>query len=450
MADFNEKTLNEDCDHEMPCPNGSGKPVRALSLKVNFSWSLIGNVVYNACQWGILAAFNKLEGTTSAGLFILGLTITTPITQFCSLQLRSVYVSDVKEEYRFSDYLGTRYVWNFIALSLCVLASLFYWPSTEKMLIIIAVGIAANIQATGEIYVSLFQKRERMNLLAFSSIIKGILNLVGVVLVFWLTTSVLYAAISMIVTRFLGIVLYDRVYAAKMFGTMTGNGGNDWKSIRPCYVLPKMKKISIISFPLGLTMLMISLSPQIPRLFLTQYADISVLGIFGSISYIMVAGNMLMAALGTTLSPRLARSYESGNKRDYVRLIKISALLFIGIGLACILVVSLFGDLILKLLYNDEYVGHKNILVILTCGAAAGFMTSVAGYALTAARCFKVQPYILFANTVLVFATCALWIPPYGITGAAWAVFVPTLLNMSAFLVVLKIAVDRCGKIDAK
>jgi len=153
-----------------------------------------------------------------------------------------------------------------------------------------------------------------------------------------------------------------------------------------------------------------------------------------------------MSALVTTLSPRLARSYEKGNKHDYVRLLKISFLLFIGIGFAGILVVSLFGDLILKLLYNDEYVGYKGIFIILTCGAVADFMTWSADCALIAARYFKVLPFISFAKIVLVVICCVLWIPEHGIPGAAWAVFVPSVINMLIFLAVLKIAIDRCGK----
>ena len=442
------------CDETHGCSQPLGEAlaeqkhvgVRPLSLRVNFSWSLIGNVVYNACQWGILSVFNKLGGTESAGLFFLGLTITTPITAFCSLQLRAVYVTDVKEDYRFSDYLGTRRIWNLIALVLCVLGAFLYWPSAEQMLIIVAVGVAANIQSSGELYVAFFQKKERMDLLAISSIIKGMLNLLGVVLVFWMTKSVLYAAVSLIVTRFLAMMLYDRVHAAGLSGLAAEKSIYDWDGIRPCFLQKRIREISSIGLPMGLTMLMLSLTPQIPRLFLTKYADLSSLGVFGSISYIMIAGTMLMAALGTTLSPRLARFYEKGDRKSYVRLVKISFLLFLGIGFAAILAVSVFGDFILKLLYNDEYLGYKGIFMILTCGSVAGFMASIAGYALTAARYFRVQPLISFGNMMLVFTFCALWIPDYGIPGAAWGVFVPSVVNMLAFLTVLKIAVDRCGR----
>jgi hypothetical protein len=33
---------------------------RQLTLRVNFLWTLAGNVVYAACQWGILVALAKL------------------------------------------------------------------------------------------------------------------------------------------------------------------------------------------------------------------------------------------------------------------------------------------------------------------------------------------------------------------------------------------------------
>jgi hypothetical protein len=46
---------------------------------VNFLWTLSGNVVYAACQWGMLVVLAKLGTHQMVGEFALALAITAPI-----------------------------------------------------------------------------------------------------------------------------------------------------------------------------------------------------------------------------------------------------------------------------------------------------------------------------------------------------------------------------------
>ena len=50
-----------------------------LRLRVNFLWTLSGNVVYAACQWGMLVVLAKLGTHQMVGEFALALAITAPI-----------------------------------------------------------------------------------------------------------------------------------------------------------------------------------------------------------------------------------------------------------------------------------------------------------------------------------------------------------------------------------
>src|SRR6476620_2595235 len=65
-----------------------------LSLRANFGWTLAGNVVYAACQWGILVALAKLGTLQMVGEF--------------ALSLRSVQATDALREYEFRYYFSLR------------------------------------------------------------------------------------------------------------------------------------------------------------------------------------------------------------------------------------------------------------------------------------------------------------------------------------------------------
>src|SRR5690348_2144719 len=81
---------------------------RGLSLRANFSWPFVGNSIYSACQWGALIALAKLSSPVIVGQYSLGVAIVMPIISLTSLQIRSVIASDVRETYKFGEYVGFR------------------------------------------------------------------------------------------------------------------------------------------------------------------------------------------------------------------------------------------------------------------------------------------------------------------------------------------------------
>ena len=79
-----------------------------LSLRLNFAWTFVGNVVYAGCQWGMLVVLAKLGSPARVGEFALALAVTAPILMFTNLALRAVQATDSRQEYTFGDYLGLR------------------------------------------------------------------------------------------------------------------------------------------------------------------------------------------------------------------------------------------------------------------------------------------------------------------------------------------------------
>src|SRR5262249_33512279 len=85
-----------------------GVGLRQASLRANFSWSFCGNVVYAACQWGMLIVLAKLASPESVGRFALGLAVTAPVVMLSNLQLRGVLATDARQEHPYTDYLTLR------------------------------------------------------------------------------------------------------------------------------------------------------------------------------------------------------------------------------------------------------------------------------------------------------------------------------------------------------
>src|SRR5271166_684261 len=82
--------------------------VSALPLRVSFSWTLAGNVIYAACQFGMLSVLAKLGSPSMVGQYALGLAITAPVFMLTNLQLRGVQATDARHEFEFADYFTLR------------------------------------------------------------------------------------------------------------------------------------------------------------------------------------------------------------------------------------------------------------------------------------------------------------------------------------------------------
>src|SRR5438552_2838114 len=79
-------------------------------LRRDFAWVLSGNLLYSACQWGIVVALAKLGSPKQVGEYALGLAVSAPIMLFANLQLRALMASDVTGQFRFGRFLAFRLI----------------------------------------------------------------------------------------------------------------------------------------------------------------------------------------------------------------------------------------------------------------------------------------------------------------------------------------------------
>src|ERR1700675_4948304 len=82
--------------------------VQGASLRWNFSWTFVGNVIYSGSQWSMLVLLAKIGNPEMVGQYGLALAIAGPVLALSSLQLRAVLTTDVREQIHFGEYLGFR------------------------------------------------------------------------------------------------------------------------------------------------------------------------------------------------------------------------------------------------------------------------------------------------------------------------------------------------------
>jgi O-antigen/teichoic acid export membrane protein len=409
---------------------------KPLTLRRNFSWTFVGNVVYAACQWGMLVVLAKLGSPEIVGQFTLGFAITAPVIMFTNLQLGNVQATDAKQQYHFNDYLGLRLIAT--ALGLLAIAAITFAAGyrTETSLVILLIALAKAFESISTVFYGLFQQQERMDRIALSMMIKGPLSLLLLGMGVYLSGSVVWGVVGLVIAWALVLVGYDVPSGAFIlsYPLSTPQDGNSKQRelaavVRPNWHLGTLGKLAWLALPLGFVMMVNSLNANIPRYFIERYLGERELGIFAALSYLMVVGNMVGSALGESATPRLAKYYADGNNKAFrtllLKLVGIGAL----IGGAAVLVAFVAGKEILTLLYSPEYAQHADLFVWLMVAAGIGYVSAFLGDGMTAARRFRIQmPLFAFVTSISAIA-CLLLLPELGLQGAAIALLIAAIVR---------------------
>jgi O-antigen/teichoic acid export membrane protein len=409
-------------------------PVRTIfapALRVAFSWTLTGNVIYAGTQFGILSALAKLGSPAVVGQYALALAISAPIFLLTNLQLRGVQATDALSTFTFGDYLCVRCYGTFLGLVAVVIIVALLHYDRHVCLIVFFVALAKSVESMADVISGFLQKLERLDQVAIALILRGTVSLLAVLLTFYLTRSVILAVIALTISWLAVIVAYDfRVMLSHRAGNEPLTSG-----------LATTKRLIWLSLPMGIVSCLFSLRVSIPRFAIERVAGSHDLGIFASIAYLVTAIDLIMNSLGQSAAPRLSRMFVSNDLRAFRRLLRgfvSCGFTILLIGVPCAL---LFGRSVLTVLYTPEYARWSYLLVAMVGISAINTAASFMSYGLTAAREFRVQVPIVGASTLAVAIGSFLLIPRFGLYGAAGALLASVLIQLIATLFALKRAV---------
>jgi O-antigen/teichoic acid export membrane protein len=390
-----------------------------LSLRGNFMWTFLGNVVYSGCQWGMLTAIAKLGTPTMLGQFSLALAITAPVYMLLNLELRTVQATDIHDEHSFGDYLGLRIITTVLAtvVTFCIVLASGYASETSFLILMLALAKAP--EALSDLAYGQFQKHSRMDRIGSSLVIKGFASLGGFATAFVLKSSLLWATASLLVIWTALFLFYD---LPNLRALLPQESREAW-SIRPQWNTQSLSKLVMISIPLGMVIMLNSLNINIPRYFVEHFHGEASLGYFSASAYFLLVGGTIVNALSQSALPSLAKHYQNDRKSFILLILKLLLINF-SIGGISILVAYWWGEPILSFLYTKDYATHTNILTMIMVAGAIQYCATVAGCGLTAARCFRLQTILTMAVTIATFFS-SFWLASGGDLESMGLAYIP-------------------------
>lgn len=401
-------------------------------LKSDFSWMLVANVIFYACQWAVVLALAKLGSPEQVGEYALGMAIAAPIVLFANLGLRSVIASDVRDEFTLSEYLNFRAVSLALAMLAIALVAAAIHPGWRRAVIILLVGCVQIADYWSDFFYGWMQKHDRMDRFAISLIMKGPLSLAALVGAMYFTRSVGWAATALLGGRLLIFFAWD---------SRLGFAGMRLPGItRPRWLtMPAMLKLAL---PLGVISMLGSLNANIPRYFLEFDAGAAGLGIFSAIASLLSAGNLVVSALGQVIFVPVARACADSDRAGYRSSVLLAAGAGGAIGLCGVLIAALFGHRILLILFKPEYAAYSNVFVLLMIAGTITYVGSGTGWVMTAARSLNEQVPLLAASGIAAAFASYFLIPRFGLMGAGYAMLAGSIVQFAGSAMIL-FSIDR-------
>jgi len=413
------------------------------SLRAGFSWTLAGNLVYSASQWGMLTVIAKAGSPAMVGQFALAFAITAPVFMFANLNLAAVQSTDATGEYRFADYYTLRLLTTAAALVLLIGVAVVGDYPTDTRLVILIVTVAKAAEATSDIFLGLFQRHERMDVFGTSLLIKGPSSLLAVAIAMYLSHRVVWSTVGLLVVWVSVLLLFDRPRAARILAASErrlshGSSGvvaDDGSRVR---VAPAtLRQLTRLALPMGFVAFANSLIPSTPRYFVERHLGLAALGVFAAMAYVYIAGQTVASALANSARPRLAAYFARGDRAAFTRLTVRLVCLGAAIGATAIVGALVAGRWILTLLYAPEYAEHATVFTILMVAAAFSYVGYFLWNSATATRRFDSQVPLFATAVAVTLAACALLVPTLGLAGAALAVLASALVQSVGSLLIL-------------
>ena len=408
---------NNPCDVSADHPAATastGVPQPPRSLRSNFRWAFLGNLIYQASQWLSLVLMSRLLDVADVGRYALSLAICLPITSFAALNLRAVQVTDTKNDLRFGHYLGTQILTSQLAVvAIVIIAVTAYESSTAWLIIVVGLGQAAHFIRSA--FIAFYQKYERMDSIAGSTAIYGLGSLAALGLTLWATRSLLLGVIAMYSARLAVLLFWDIRATARLACIYVEEPPATY--LRPIFSVSIMLGLCWLALPLGIGSVLMRVTNSAPRYIIDVALGSEPLGFFAAIIALVIAGSMVIDSANISALPRL-RKYYLDNRIAFRKLILKLITVALFLGLLGTILAYIAGDIILTIMFTKSYAAYADLFFWSMFFGILIYIVAVIRTALLSTKSYLVECLGNAVSLAVTLLSGLMLIPAYELFGA--------------------------------
>lgn len=422
----------EPASESRPDPHGADRsqdpsdPGRTEATRMgrNYSALAIAGVITQGLTLLVSITLARYLQPSNWGLFLFGFNFPQWFTILVDLGLDSVVTIDVAaNRKRASDYMTAVAVIRSIPL-VAGLASLaiavhFVLADPSAQLVTFVLGAAILLGTFTQLFSGVFRAFERMEYLAFLSVLAQVLTTAGVLVLILLGFGLLPIAFV-----YLGVIV---VYAAAALVIVRRRFPWFSRHVDREVIGHILRTTGPFAVDDVVSAFMVSGAPVL----LTLMAGDTQTALFGAAFAIMTALRYPLTLYYTTALPTMSRFHEESREKLGIALRKSQKLFYI-LGAPLAFGGWYYRESLLQLVYGSGYAGSGAVFGILVWAVAVSTATLGVGMTLAATGRQKLNVLIGGIGVVMNMVLCLVLIPFWGPTGAAVAFLAATIYTAAA------------------
>lgn len=380
---------------------------KKVSLKENTLWYTMGTMCSSATSFLLMIYVTRILGVDEAGVFSISYSVGQLMLSIGWFGTRQFQVSDINEEFKFSDYLSLKLFMTIIMMVGCLIYSVFLHFNTYKMLVTFLYCLFLICDVFADLFSARFQQVDKLFLSGMSYIIRILgYNLVILFsllcfknLIVAIVLAMIYSALEL---NFFDLQLIKRISQIKIE-----------------FHMDKIIQLIKNCFPLFISSFLTTFIVNVPKNAIELNFDSSIQTYYNIIfmpSYII---NLFCMFIFVPLYTSIANTWLNSTKDKFintvVKLMIFDVLLSLVVFTGC----YFLGIPLLELVYGVDLHSVKSSFLVLIVAGCFTSMNSILSYIFTVIRRQKFMIYIYVVAMVLAQVMVKTLTLNYGIFGAS-------------------------------
>lgn len=380
---------------------------KKVSLKENTLWYTMGTMCSSATSFLLMIYVTRILGVDEAGVFSISYSVGQLMLSIGWFGTRQFQVSDINEEFKFSDYLSLKLFMTIIMMVGCLIYSVFLHFNTYKMLVTFLYCLFLICDVFADLFSARFQQVDKLFLSGMSYIIRILgYNLVILFSLLCFKNLIVAIVLAMIYSA-LELTFFDLQLIKRI------------SQIKIEFHMDKIIQLIKNCFPLFISSFLTTFIVNVPKNAIELNFDSSVQTYYNIIfmpSYII---NLFCMFIFVPLYTSIANTWLNSTKDKFintvVKLMIFDVLLSLVVFAGC----YFLGIPLLELVYGVDLHSVKSSFLVLIVAGCFTSMNSILSYIFTVIRRQKFMIYIYVVAMVLAQVMVKTLTLNYGILGAS-------------------------------
>ncbi len=401
-----------------------------LSMKRNMLWNSAGSFTNLLAQWLITVLVVRIaSGYDAAGLYSLAVSVYGIFAPVAQYRMYTYQISDTHHENTVGEYFTLRVITNGIALVACFGYALLTCPLSAVPAIMLY-GLFKSAALLIDVFHACDQRHYRMDYIGISLAMQGVSSLAIFALAFSLTQNLeITLALMSLALLVIGLV-YDMPRS------------NGFEKLRLGITWRKTRYLLLKCLPIVIGALAMAAAVSAPRQYLFDAMGEATLGVYASVAAPVAIIQTGASYIYYPLIGYFADYYDRGEKRKLIGLLlRVTGGIAL-VGVACAVLLELFGAPILEMFFANNIGQYAYLLVPMIVSAMITAYVWFLNDLLIAVRDFRGNLIGSIVPLVVALACMVPFVQWWGMNGVSFtaiASYLAAAVSMGAsFLACLK------------